>query len=184
MSDQTFLNLTGSAVSTFEHCGECTKLHLTSQGSFAEDYSRFIGTWVKVSTYMDLPMYQCMDCGGLTQHLVQLKTLFIVLLSLQNESLTCRYFTGQILTITHKLVGGLWLTATPIMSTRVQEVKHNQEYLLLNWGSILTNLKLKQFLFSKTGEKLVSEQIVQCLYFKGSLFHDHWPVVAKQILQV
>merc|ERR1712038_59355 len=62
--------LIGSAVSTFEHCGECTKLHLTSQGSFAEDYSRFIGTWVKVSTYMDLPMYQCMDCGGLTQHLI------------------------------------------------------------------------------------------------------------------
>ena len=134
-------------MSTFEHCGECTKLHLTSQGSFAEDYSRFIGTWVKVSTYMDLPMYQCMDCGGLTQHLVQLKTFFISSALEFTEWISDLQIFYRPDLDYHPQVGRWAVTDCNPHHEHSCAGGKTQSRAILNLGSILANLNLKQFPF-------------------------------------
>ncbi len=52
-------------------CDSCASAELVSEGGFADEWSRYIGTWDKKGLYNGKAFYQCIsDCEGLDDQLV------------------------------------------------------------------------------------------------------------------
>ena len=49
----------------------CPQVKLTSEGGFAHDYPRFLGTWVYSGEWNGNPWFFCSDCQGLRAYVVR-----------------------------------------------------------------------------------------------------------------
>ena len=50
---------------------DCTETVIVSEAGFAEKFPRYLGTWYKVGTYHEMPMYRCVtDCQALSDKMV------------------------------------------------------------------------------------------------------------------
>ena len=68
-------------------CSNCSSMQFTAEGGLEIEYSRYMGTWMKVDTWDGRPLYACpgMDCQGLDRMMAWIDNQVIYL------SVTCTF---------------------------------------------------------------------------------------------